>query len=339
MTTIATFAQHIRLQNQMQRMRSDLNRLTKEIGSGTHADYFAGLGSQATRAMALRTAFSQIGFYKESANVAKTHLDGQQRSLSVVKTVAIEVRDRILSVQNGADNNAWRTIQEGAHNQLDQVRAAVNQAVGGRFVFAGPAVNQVPLPDDAGLSVLDTIKASHDLSTEDGMQAFLDEVHSVFEGTHPDPTWTFEQVFYGGSTSGQMTSVIDAGSEVSLDVRANDPALKTVLEALYVLDTVPASESSIESYRLLAQTMTTRLSDGIGQTVDLSAAVGYRQELVKQTLDRHDQTMALANNTVAGLESIDEYEAANRLTALQTQMEMTYTVTARLNRLSFVNFL
>ena len=70
-----------------------------------------------------------------------------------------------------------------------------------------------------------------------------------------------------------------------------------------------------------------------------AAAVGYRQELVKETLERHTRALAVVNDTIAGVERIDDYQAATRLIALQAQMEMTYTVTARLNRLSLVNFL
>ncbi|MFN2307540.1 MAG: flagellin, partial [Paracoccaceae bacterium] len=35
----------------------------------------------------------------------------------------------------------------------------------------------------------------------------------------------------------------------------------------------------------------------------------------------------------------DPYEAATRLNQLQTQLEATYAVTARLSKLSFLNFM
>ena len=39
------------------------------------------------------------------------------------------------------------------------------------------------------------------------------------------------------------------------------------------------------------------------------------------------------------MEGVDPYEAATRLSALETQLQASYAVTARLSRMSFLNFL
>jgi flagellar hook-associated protein 3 FlgL len=358
--TIATLSRHLRSQELMQRTRGELDRLTKEVATGTHADYFRGIGTQASRGIALRTTFSRLSFYKESATVASIQLDGQQQSLGIVKDVAIEVRGKLLSIQNGADDTTPAKLSEGAANFLEQVRSSLNLALAGRFVFSGPAVDTPPVPDSGDpmdvntpAGVLHRLKftaatrmdpdpnnwVARDLKDTAEMQAFLAEVDQVFSdppANHPQFSYS---VFYDGSTSGKMTARIDEGSEVSLDVRANDPALRNVLKSLFVLEAIPSSETSAESYRTLAEGLTTTLSGGIYGATNLAAAVGYREQLVNETLDRHGQTEKLVNNTISDLEGVDDYKAASRLTALQQQMEMTYTLTARLNQLSLVNFL
>ena len=347
MTTISTLGQHLRLQARVQQTRSELNRLTGEVASGTHADYFAGLGSQSGRGLAMRSAFQQVSFHQEAGAVVGSQLDGQQLAIGQVKDIAQTVRDLMLSVQSGADSNAVRTINDGAASYLEQARAAINQSYAGQFLFSGPATGTAPLRavDAAGAdglssaSVLQTIKEGHDLKTVEGMRAFLDEVHTVFAGTSSDPARSFDTLFYAGATGGTMKGIVDTGIEVSTDVRANDPAFRTVLEALNVLAAVPAEEASPESFAVLAQAMGDRLGAGVSQTLALSATVGHRQNQVQETLERHERMANLLSTGLSELESIDDYAASARLSELQAQLETSYAITGRLSRLSLVNYL
>jgi flagellar hook-associated protein 3 FlgL len=49
--------------------------------------------------------------------------------------------------------------------------------------------------------------------------------------------------------------------------------------------------------------------------------------------------MAQLNNQVADLEAADPYETAMRLSQLQTQLEATFSITARMNELTLTKFL
>jgi flagellar hook-associated protein 3 FlgL len=42
---------------------------------------------------------------------------------------------------------------------------------------------------------------------------------------------------------------------------------------------------------------------------------------------------------VVGLESVDPYEAASRISLLESQLQASYAVTARLSNLSFLYFM
>jgi flagellar hook-associated protein 3 FlgL len=347
MTAISSLGQHLRLQARIQGTRAELNRLNEEVASGTHADYFQGLGSQSGRGLAMRSAFQQVSFFQEAAATVASQLEGQQQAIGHVEEIAQKVRDQMLSAQSAADHNAIRTIADGAAGYLAQVRGAINQTYAGQHLFSGPATGTTPLraldeANEDGLSlsaVITTIKGGHDLTTTDGMQGFLDEVHAVFAGTHPDPAWTFEKLAYAGSTQGAMSGIVDSGLEVSTDVRATDPAFRSVLEALSIAAAVPAEETSMAGYRLLAGVMAGRLGEGVTRTYELAATVGHRQSLVKDTQDRHDQMASMLGTSLSELESIDDYAAAARLAELQAQLETSYAVTARLSRLSLVNYL
>lgn len=344
MTNISTLANHLRLQHTMRQTKAELNRMSKEVASGTHADYFAGLSGQATRGMALRTAFSQIGFYQESGNLAATQLKGQQEAIDRVATLAEDIRGKLLSVQNGADNFSPRTISDGAENALEQLRGILNFSLGGRFVFSGPATNVPPMRDpsdgpEAAIAAL-KVEAGGDLRDSAGMQDFLGRLDQVFANTHP--TYRYNTSFYAGSdpaTSGELLATIDRDQQVSLDVRATEDAFKLVAESFYALAFVPEPETTTESFRTMAVNLTEKLTQGLGKLNDLAAVVGYRQQQIADARTRHDNTTAIVNNAISDLESIDEYQAASRLTLLEQQMQITYSLTARLNNLSLANFL
>lgn len=348
MTSISTLGQNIRLQARIQATRAELDRLGEEVASGTHADWFEGLGAQSGRGLAMRSAYQQVTFFQDAAAVVANQLEGQQQAIGQVKGIAQSMRDQMLSVQSGLDQNGTRAVSENAASYLAQAQAALNTTYAGQYLFSGPATDTAPLRSlgeangdgDSLSSVIETIKGGYDLETTEGMQGFLDEVHTVFEGTHPNPAWSFEALAYAGSTSkSSMSGIIDSGLEVSTDVRATDPALRAVFEGLTIAASVRADEASTESYKLLASAMSDRLTGGVADMLGLAATVGRRQAVVKETQDRHDQMATFLGTGLSELESIDDYAVSARLTELQTQLESSYAVTVRLSGLSLVNYL
>jgi flagellar hook-associated protein 3 FlgL len=347
MSTISTLGQHLRLQARVQATRVELDRLTEEVASGTHADYFEGLGTQSGRGLAMRSAYQQVTFYQDATAVVASQLDGQQQAIGRVKDVAQLMRDQMLSVQSTLDENGMRTVSDNAASYLIEARGALNQTYAGQHLFSGPATGTAPLrspeaENEEGNSlsaVIAAVKEKHDLKSTDGMQSFLDEVHQVFAGTHENEGWSFAKLAYAGSTKGAMSGIIDSGLEVSTDVRATDPAFAAVFEGLTVAASVAAEEATVDSYKLLAGVLGERLTAGVADTLDLAASVGSRQALVKETKERHDQMAGFLGTGLSELESIDDYAASARLSELQTQLETAYAVTARLSRLSLVSFL
>jgi flagellar hook-associated protein 3 FlgL len=56
-------------------------------------------------------------------------------------------------------------------------------------------------------------------------------------------------------------------------------------------------------------------------------------------LTQHEAAITQLNNQIAKLESADPYQTALRLSQLQTQLEATFSITARMNELSLTKFL
>ena len=103
--------------------------------------------------------------------------------------------------------------------------------------------------------------------------------------------------------------------------------------------TDPAEIADPEAYRIWFGAAVNAVSDGISGILDMETRLGTQQQVVEQTLSMQRDRQDLYNGQVLSLEGVDPYEAATRLSSLQTQLEATYAVTSRLSRLSFLNFM
>jgi len=68
------------------------------------------------------------------------------------------------------------------------------------------------------------------------------------------------------------------------------------------------------------------------------ARLGAAQERVTNASTRMSIQMDVLANHVNALESVDPYEASTRISTLMTQIETAYALTARIQKLSILNY-
>ena len=56
-------------------------------------------------------------------------------------------------------------------------------------------------------------------------------------------------------------------------------------------------------------------------------------------LQRLKQRNEILNREIVSLEGVDQYEVSTRITLLTTQLEASYSITARISRLNLMNYL
>ena len=67
--------------------------------------------------------------------------------------------------------------------------------------------------------------------------------------------------------------------------------------------------------------------------------LGTAQERVKSANDRMSIQIDIMTNHISLLEGVDPYEASTRVSALMTQVETAYAMTARIQNLSLLKYL
>ena len=133
---------------------------------------------------------------------------------------------------------------------------------------------------------------------------------------------------------------IDDGMVLEYGVRADEPALRDSLKQLAVLASVDFSdETDLDYYRAVVDRSAKALQSAGAGIADLIGEFGQKEELLVSVSEKQEAFVTLTNNQIVGIEDIDLYAATTDLFQLETQLQASYQVTARLQSLSIVNFL
>ncbi|MCA1940031.1 MAG: DUF2793 domain-containing protein [Caenispirillum bisanense] len=136
-----------------------------------------------------------------------------------------------------------------------------------------------------------------------------------------------------------MKAKIDDSTWVSYGARANEDALREALKNTAILAAVEFDADMVEHYHALTSRAAPDLKGSAASVVDVRTAIGVSQNRLQVTLDRHEDVRSLTEQQTLRIEKIDEYKVAVELNQLMTQLQGTYSITAKVQQLSLVNFL
>ncbi len=334
----------------------ELQRAGQEVATGRKADIFADLGPRAASTLTLRAREDDTQAYIKANGILENKLQAMMTSVDAV-------RDSVDSVfQNALINvarpvNGASALQMQARASLEVVIATMNISFDGDALFSGTASDRAPLTrwdavnPDTGLSpeaVLQSIVTAPPATAAEA-QAMIDDIDAVFDSAYAaDPDADFEATFYNGTpaldSSGQpenrVSARIEAGLALDYGVQANDQSFRDMLKGLAMLAVTDVSKITDEAaYGTWMAKVTETLSSGSQAALNTSATIGFNQQVVDTAQKRLNALSLVQQMQISNYESVDPYEAVTRMTNLETQLQASYAVSARLNQLSFLNYL
>jgi flagellar hook-associated protein 3 FlgL len=120
-----------------------------------------------------------------------------------------------------------------------------------------------------------------------------------------------------------------------------DPTIRDTLKSLALVaivdrgNVVPNAETGTD----LLQFAGTALLQNQANRAYLAGKLGQTQARIEQAQTRNEAEGTTLQLARSDLLAVDPYEAATRMQAAQTQLELLYSVTARLSQLNLVDFL
>lgn len=343
---ISTLASHLQLAGSIRTLQRQMSDAQKEMSTGRKADLVAALRDRAAEDVDLRNTLNDVTEFKGTTGLVASRMDTMQTALGGVRDIASEMRNTALTSRDAVSR---RYLQGVASTAIDRVSSFLNAQVGGRTLFAGIQTDTLPMQDansvNAGTGVSpqqavnQVIANVGPITDAASALAVANGVTSIFDDTNADPNLRYSTTFYNGASTGAITARLDNGYEIDYGVRADDPAMRELLQGLYMLSSVPYGSVPDDAFEAWQDEAVQHLNAGLQGVIDVSAELGYRQSVVNDMLTRHEATMAQLNNQIANLEATDPFQTALRLSQLQTQLEATFSITARMNELTLTKFL
>ena len=318
------------LSSQNANIRSRLQDVSLETTTGRTADPLTASGGQLGKALSLGSAVSDIDRHIQAASLSGARLDGASASI-------VSMRDNLsgfsisgqLTVAQG-NPTAITIVQADAEALLNNVVGGLNTRIGQRHIFGGQATNSSPLANaDTLLADIDAIVAA-----APDVETALANVDTFFS----DADGGFQtNIFKGSEADGPRLHISDTRSLSPLP-KADDPVFKNLLKGLTLVASARNAGSDEEAAALMNAGFDV-LGSGTDELLTLEGTLGAAQgnlDVVKTNLNAERGFLAAAENDLL---SVDIFNAATELQALEGQLQASYTVTGRLGALSLVDFL
>lgn len=330
--SLGDLAQSFMLQRRSVSLRQDMSRLTDELSSGQVADIREVLSGNHNYLTGLERSLEVLDGYSV-ANAEATYFTGaMQITLERVQNFGSELGLDLILAGGGPIGVISGNPSDNAQIQLQGVINSLNDDVAGRSMFAGTTTDQTPLPsaDDLLAQVLAVVTG----------QTTPEDIVAAAENWFNDPAG-FDTVAYTGSDTALAPFVLSDTERVTLDVRANDPAVKDLLLHMTVaaLAEDPVLGLDVNQQSELLRINGLGLQSNQDQLTSLRAKIGFTEERISLIAARNQAEETSTEFARNALLAADPFETATELENVQFQLQGLYSVTVRSSQLSLVNFL
>lgn len=342
--------------SQIADVQSRLNEASLEVATGLKADVYKSLGYGASEVLALRAQATRNDGYIASNNLLASKLEVTATTLNGIRDVAQNFLNIAISNLDTPTTSA-NDLQAAALTALNQLTGQINATYQSSALFAGIDSNQKPLQGWSdvnavtGLSPSDVFASVVGAGITNVTDATLkvDALVDIFASTDIAlPNRNFEATFYngsplldsGGSSTPRLQAQIDKNTTMSYGIQANDPAFTDILRGLSMIAATDVSTiGDGDAYKAWMSSAVNALSNGVNGMIKVEADLGTHQHQLGERITAQQNLADIFNARVNKLEGVDLFEASNRVLQLENQLQATYTMTARLANLTFLNFI
>lgn len=329
--TLGDMSHRFLLRKQSLALQFEVQRLSTEVATGRSPDTAGTVRGDLVPLSAIETSLRRLEGYKAATADAELYATAMQQTLGTLDTLSDDLSVTLLEAGRGGQVRMLGNAGVEAAGRLASALTALNVQAGGRTLFAGEAVQGAAIVDaDTLLGLLDGVVAG---------AATGDEVADRVAAWFADPAGYAAQAYLGGAATGEVP--VSHTRNIRLDFTAADPAIRTTIEGLALAALLTRSSAPQDDGArtvIAARAGDTLLGVKTART-DLAARLGMVEARVAEAKTDNDAEKSALQLARSALLDSDPYEASTRLEATETQIETLYAVTARLARLSLVDFL
>lgn len=331
--SLGDMAQTFTLRRMTTGLKQDARVAAQELTTGRTANVAQKIRGDFSNLTGVEAALSRLQGYRVATDSADLKANAMQTVFSSVDKMTDGLATSLLGAAMAGNGSNLAAFTQGASQRLETVIAALNSKIGDETLFAGVA------SDGPATASADTIMAALESSIIAAGATTATDIEAAVDAWFQSPTGYATTGYLGGS--GKTGLAVSAEATVDQGITAADPALRDTIKALSLValidrgTLIPNTQTAIG----LAQKAGTSLLQAQSDRTVLAGRLGGVQAVIDQAQTRNSAEESALNLARSDLLSVDPYEAATRMEAAQNQLETLYAVTARLSRLSLVDFL
>jgi flagellar hook-associated protein 3 FlgL len=306
--TISALAETNQVIQSLSQLQTQGNTLEQQISTGLQSPTFGGIALQATQLVDLTATQSQQQGYINTINTVSPTLQTMSLAASTITSLVQQFGTQL---QTDAFDQTGATVQSQAQGLLAEVGNYLNTQGSEGYIFSGsdtstPPFNASGLPNPGDLV-------------------------TAVNGAPPSG-------YYQGNDT-EASAQVDTNLNLQYGVSADNPAFEQVVRVLnFLANSGPLSASNPTDIANVNQAQTI-LTNATTQLQQLTSGIGAQQAELSDTLQAHQQSLTLAQSTIANITQVNSATAITQLDALQTQMEASYQTVNILQNLSLANYM
>lgn len=331
----------------MSQAKSALAAAEVEASTGQYADLGLQLGEKSGYELSLRNQASQLQTLTDANSVAATSLATSQSALT---SIARDSQTALQSLATWTSGDTTSAILPNlGASALKSLIASANTAANGQYVFGGINAGAAPLADyfstpaSAAKSAIDaafqttfgfpptdpaaaTIPAS-------ALQSFLNGPFAAqFQGAGWSANWS-------AASNTNTSQVIAPGRTIATSTNANQPGFRDLAQAYTMLSEFGGAPFSASARQLVATSASTLIAQGANAMTGAAATMGAAQASVTSANEAMTSQKAILQTELGGLDNADPAQTATKINDLMTQLQTSYQLTARLQKMSLAQYL
>jgi len=331
----------------MIKTQNELATASKELSSGRWADVGLALGARTGQTVALRQELARISTIIDTNGLVAARLDTTQAALANVQGTAEDFLGVLIAMRENPE--AAEVIAPQAELNLKTLVGTLNANLNGQYLFAGIDTDVAPMADYLGPPA-SPAKTALDAAflgffgfgqadpavaaiTPAQMQTFVDtQLAPLFA----DPQWG---ATWSSASNENLSSRVSTNEVIATSANANEQPFRDLAMAYVLLTDLGVGGLQGNAYKTLIERATGLVGGAMQDLTTIQARLGVAQNRVSDASDRMAVQRDILTRQVTDLENVDPFEAATRVNALMSQVEVSYNLTARIREMSLLRYL
>ncbi len=312
-------------------LKQNLQRLTNEAATGRVSDTAARISGDLGPISSIDASLARLKGHSAVTSEAGLFGGAMQTALGTVDNLAGNLSNSLISISTGGTASLIDAAGKDAEQKLQTTLSVLNTRFGDRTLFAGQATTGAAIVDsDTLLSAL-TAAVSGAVSAQD--------VETTVNTWFASPSGYDAIAYQGGDALASLA--IAPGEEARIDVTAKDPALRDTIKGLALAALLNRGVLAGQSAgrQDLARRAGLSLLENKTDRTNVAARMGLVEAQIDAAATRNSNETSALQIARNGITEADPYETATRLDETQAQLEKIYALTARLSRLSLLDYL